>query len=265
MFISDFGFAPRTLANDINQALSQNTLPPYIDISDDNSARKGLIFCLMGNIQARKKLLELLRGYYAVTPKKEDEVIYKGFSKETAKSFIESFEKYLKDNADQIEALRIIYNSEDTVITYSMLTELQDKLIAENGQFTPYYIWKNYKILDNDGSVDDLDTKQSIKALTHLIQLVRYAYKKSDKLVSLIKGYSQRFNLYCGQAQRELTEDQKEIMKQIADYIIEEGSISTNELNSYDTDLWRRAVKSFGIPALTQEIIKLSKFILKAA
>lgn len=265
MFISDFGFAPRTLANDINQALSQNTLPPYIDISEDNSVRKGLIFCLMGNIQARKKLLELLRGYYAVTPEKEDEIIYKGFSKETAKSFIESFEKYLKNNADKIEALRIIYNSEDTVITYSMLTELQDKLIAENGQFTPYYIWKNYKILDNDGSVDDLDTKQSIKALTHLIQLVRYAYKKSDKLVSLIKGYSQRFNLYCGQAQRELTEDQKEIMKQIADYIIEEGSISTTELNSYDTDLWRRAVKNFGIPALTQEIIKLSKFILKAA
>ena len=265
MFISDFGFAPRTLANNINLALSQNTLPPYIDISDDNSARKGLIFCLMGNIQARKKLLELLRGYYAVTPKKEDKVIYKGFSKETAKSFIESFEKYLKNNADKIEALRIIYNSEDTVITYSMLTELQDKLIAENGQFTPYYIWKNYKILDNDGNVDDLDTKQSIKALTHLIQLVRYAYKKSDKLVSLIKGYSQRFNLYCGQAQRELTEDQKEIMKQIADYIIEEGSISTTELNTYDTDLWRRAVKSFGVPALTQEIIKLSKFILKAA
>ena len=265
MFISDFGFAPRTLANDINQALSQNTLPPYIDISEDNSARKGLIFCLMGNLRARKKLLELLRGYYAVTPEKEDEVIYKGFSKETAKSFIESFEKYLKDNADQIEALRIIYNSEDTVITYSMLTELQDKLVAENGQFTPYYIWKNYKILDNDGNVDDLDTKQSIKALTHLIQLVRYAYKKSDKLVSLIKGYSQRFNLYCGQAQRELTEDQKEIMKQIADYIIEEGSISTTELNTYDTDLWRRAVKSFGVPALTQEIIKLSKFILKAA
>lgn len=265
MFVADYGFAPRTLANSINQALSQNTLPPYKSISDDNIARKNLIFCLMSNLQARKKLLELLRGYYAVTPEKEDKVLYKGFSKETAKSFIETFEKYLKDNADKIEALRIIYNSEDTVITYSMLTELQDKLIAENGQFTPYYIWKNYKILDNDGSVDDLDTKQSIKALTHLIQLVRYAYKKSDKLVSLIKGYSQRFNLYCGQAQRELTDDQKDIMKQIADYIIEEGSLSTNELNSYDTDLWRRAVKSFGVPALTQEIIKLSKFILKAA
>lgn len=265
MFISDYGFSPRVLANNINQALSQNLLPPYENISDENYARKNLIFCLMSNLSARKKLLEMLRGYYAVTPEKEDEVIYKGFSKETAKSFIANFEQYLNDNADKIEALRIIYNSEDTVITYSMLTELQDKLIAENGQFTPYYIWKNYKILDNNGNVEELDTKQNIKALTHLIQLVRYAYRKSNKLVSLIKGYSQRFSLYCGQAQRELTDDQKEIMKQIADYIIEEGAISIKELNAFDTDLWRKGIKNFGAPVLSEEIITLAKFILKAA
>ena len=54
-------------------------------------------------------------------------------------------------------------------------------------------------------------------------------------------------------------------MKQIADYIVEEGSISTSELNSFDTDLWRKAMKSFGAPALAQEIVTLSKFILKAA
>ena len=265
MFISDYGFSPRGLANNINQSLSQNLLPPYENISDENLARKNLIFCLMSNLSARKKLLEMLRGYYAVTPEKEDEVIYKGFSKETAKSFIANFEQYLNNNADKIEALRIIYNSEDTVITYSMLTELQDKLIAENGQFTPYYIWKNYKILDNDGNVEEVDTKQNIKALTHLIQLVRYAYRKSNKLVSLIKGYSQRFSLYCGQAQRKLTDDQKEIMKQIADYIIEEGAISIKELNAFDTDLWRKGIKNFGAPVLSEEIITLAKFILKAA
>ena len=265
MFIFDYGFSPRGLANNINQSLSQNLLPPYENISDENLARKKLIFCLMSNLSVRKKLLEMLRGYYAVTPEKEDEVIYKGFSKETAKSFIANFEQYLNNNADKIEALRIIYNSEDTVITYSMLTELQDKLIAENGQFTPYYIWKNYKILDNDGNVEEVDTKQNIKALTHLIQLVRYAYRKSNKLVSLIKGYSQRFSLYCGQAQRKLTDDQKKIMKQIADYIIEEGAISIKELNAFDTDLWRKGIKNFGAPVLSEEIITLAKFILKAA
>ena len=264
IFISDYGFAPKTLAYQINTALSQGTLPPFTSASNDNSVRNSLISCLMLNLDARKKLLELHRGYYAIAPG-EDEIIDKGFTKEAAKSFIDSFEKYLNDNADKIEALRIIYNSEDTVITYSMLSDLRDKLLSENRLFTPYNIWSNYKMLDTNGDVEDLDVKQNIKALTHLIQLVRFVYKKTDKLKSLLKGYSQRFTLYCGQAQRPLSPDQQEIMKAIADYIINEGSISVTELNSIDTDLWRKAVKSFGIPALTAEMIDLSKFILKAA
>lgn len=264
MFISDFGFAPKTLANDINIALSQEILPPYQSISDDNTDRKKLISCLILNLSARKRLLELKRGYYAIAPD-EDEIIDKGFSKETARSFIDSFEKYINDNADSIEALRIIYNSEDAVITYSMLTELQDKLISENRLFTPYNIWSNYKLIDDSGNVDDLDVKQNIKALTHLIQLVRYGYKKNDKLKSLLKGYVQRFTLYCGQAQRPLTDSQQAIMKQIADYIINEGAISVSELNETDTDLWRKAVSAFGISALSSEIIELSKFILRVA
>lgn len=174
IFISDYGFAPKTLAYQINTALSQGTLPPFTSASNDNSARNSLISCLMLNLDARKKLLELHRGYYAIAPG-EDEIIDKGFTKEAAKSFIDSFEKYLNDNADKIEALRIIYNSEDTVITYSMLSDLRDKLLSENRLFTPYNIWSNYKMLDMNGDVEDLDVKQNIKALTHLIQLVRYS------------------------------------------------------------------------------------------
>lgn len=264
IFISDYGFAPRTLANRINKALSDGNLPDYTSISADNTERKNLIHCLISDLEARKKLLEMHRGYYAVVPDK-DETIYKGFSKESARTFIESFEKYLYENADKIEALRIIYNSEDTVITYSMLAELRDKLIAENRLFTPFAIWSNYKLLDVDGNVEELDVRQNVKALTHLIQLVRFAYRKNNSLKSLLKSYSQRFILYCGQNQRNLTSDQQEIMKQIADYIINEGAVSVMELNAIDTDLWRKAVTNFGVPDLTAEIIELSKFILKAA
>ena len=264
IFISNFGFAPKTLANTINKALSKGILPEYISISEPNTERKNLVSCLISNIGARKKLLEMHRGYFAVAPDK-DEIIYKGFSKETARTFIKSFEKYLRENADEIEALRIIYNSEDTLITHSMLTELQDKLISENYLFKPYTIWRNYKLLDVDGTVEELDKKQNINALTHLIQLVRFAYKKSSNLRSLIKGYSRRFSLYCGQNQRSLTPEQQEIMKQIADYVINDGYIDAMELNAVDTDLWRKAITSFGAPALTSEMIELSKFILKVA
>jgi len=263
-FVSDFGFAPKSLAHTINTALANGALPPYEGVSEANVERKSLIYCLISNLAAREKLLEMHRGYYAIAPD-DDEVLYADFSKESAREYIDAFEAYLNANADKIEALRIIYNSEDTVITYSMLTELQEKLIAENRLFRPYEIWRNYKLLDSEGIVDDLDVKQNFKALTHLIQLARFAYKKTGNLKSLLKGYSQRFNLYCGQMQRVLSPAQREIMRQIADYIIVEGSVSISELNSFDPELWKKAIINFGAPALKNEIIELSKFILKAA
>lgn len=263
-FISDFGFAPKSLANNINIALIEQKLPPFRNISDDNKDRKELISSLILSVEARKKLLEMQRGYYVIS-NNEDEIIEKGFSKENAKSFIESFEEYLNNNADKLEALRIIYNSEDEVITYSMLVELQDKLITENIRFTPYNIWNNYKMLDQDGNVEELDMKQNLNALTHLIQLVRFAYKKNNHLKSLIKGYARRFTLYCGQAQRILTVEQQEIMKKIAEYIIEEGAIDSIELNEIDTDLWRKAIMNFKQEELNIEMISLSKFILRTA
>ena len=54
-------------------------------------------------------------------------------------------------------------------------------------------------------------------------------------------------------------------MRKIADYIIVEGSVSIKELNSFDPELWKQAIKSFGVPALNNEIVEVSRFILKAA
>ena len=120
-------------------------------------------------------------------------------------------------------------------------------------------------MLDTNGDVEDLDVKQNIKALTHLIQLVRYAYKKTGNLKSLFKGYTQRFTLYCGQTQRVLTDDQCEIMKQVAEYIIVNGGLTYTELQQNVEELWKVAYNSFGKQRLSAELIDLSKFILKAA
>ena len=264
IFISNYGFAPRKLANDINTAFAEGTMVEYVSPSHDNTERMAHIYCLIGNLQARNKLLEMQRGYM-VESDDEDHVLYAGFSKESAKTYIENFEKYLEDNKDSIEALRIIYNSEDTVITHDMLMELRDRLLAESRQYGVYQIWKNYKLLDEQGNVELLDGKTNVNALTNLIQIVRYAYKKNQKLTSLINGYAQRFSLYCGQNQRILSEEQKDIMQQIADYIINDGAISVMELNETDTELWKKAVKSFGSATLAGEIQTLSKFILKVA
>ena len=264
-FISEYGFAPKAIAFNIQESFDHEALPPYNSPSDDNTERMNLIADLICSIPARRKLLEMQRGYVVRTEDDPDELIYAGFSKETAKTFIENFERYLEENKDSIEALRIIYNSEDTVITHSMLVELRDRLLAESRQYGVYQIWKNYKVLDDTGDVDELDVKTNVNALTNLIQIVRYAYKKNQKLTSLIKGYAQRFSLYCGQAQRVLTDDQKEIMRQIAEFVINDGAITVMELNEIDTDLWRRGVISLTAPVLAEEMQTMARFLLKAA
>ena len=265
IFRNSFGFEPRGLADSINSALAKGTLPEYNSPSGDNQVRFNLIACLITDITARKKLLEMHRGYYAITPEGQDQVIFAGFSKETAKSFIETFEEYLNNNKDSIEALRIIYNSEDTVITREMLLELRDRLIVQNKQYTPDYIWNNYKTLDSSGSVDEFDVKKNSAVLTDLIQIVRFAFRKSTKLIRLHSVFNQRFNLYCGQTQRDLSDDQVAIMRQIAEYIVSQGAITTKELNDIDTDLWRKGIISFGKNAFIAETDLLSKFLLRVA
>lgn len=264
-FITEYGFAPKTIAFSIQEAFDHGSLPPYTSPSEPNTERMDLIGNLIFSIPARRKLLEMQRGYVVKTEADPDELIYAGFSKETAKAFIDNFEYYLEENKDSIEALRIIYNSEDALLTHRMLVELRDRLLAESRQYGVYQIWKNYKVLDDTGDVDELDVKTNVNALTNLIQIVRFAYKKNQKLTSLIKGYAQRFSLYCGQAQRVLTEDQKDIMRQIAEFVINDGAISMMELNEVDTDLWRKGVISLTAPILEEEMQLMARFLLKTA
>ena len=262
-FEDNFHFTPRSLAKNIYTAIENNSLEIYISPSGNNLSRKALINCLIGNQDAKKKLIEMYHGYLITTKNDTDEVIYAGFSKETARSFIANFEKYLIVNKDKIEALRIIYNSEEITITYSMLLDLRDRLLSENPQYKKEIIWHNYKILSEK---DEVDVIKNQKVLTDLIQIVRYAFKKTQRLTSLFNVYSQRFNLYCGRAQRELSETQKQVMKKIADYIVYNGAISFDELRNLDSDLWKSAIQSFGKPTLVvNEMQYLSNFILKAA
>ena len=264
-FITNFGFSPKTIAYRIQEAYDNELLPAYISPSNDNAERMDLIIDLIGNTPARRKLLEMQHGYFVTTEDDPDNLIYAGFSKETAQSFIDNFEKYLYENKDGIEALRIIYNSEDIVITHSMLVELRDSLLSESRQYSPYQIWRNYKVIDEVGNVDDLDTKANFNALTNLIQIVRFAFNKNQKLTALIKGYAQRFNLYCGQVQRALSDNQIKIMRQIAEFVINDGAITVEDLNEIDTDLWRKGVSSFTIPVLDEEMQAMSKILLKVA
>ena len=264
-FFDKFGFYPVYISEEIKKAFEDGSLPEYKNPSEPNIERKGLISKLLLDPEARAKLLELKKGYVVFAPDSPDELIYKGFSIEEAKKFIENFEKCLMDHKDSIEALRIIYNSENKHITHSMLIDLRDKLLNLNRQYVPSFIWKNYQRIDNEGKVLELDLKRNVNALTNLIQIARYVYGKTNKLSSLYSVFAQRFNLYVGSTNHNLSQTQVEIMKKIAEYIVEDGYINSQELNDIDTDLWRKGITEFGPQLFISEMQMLSKFVLGAA
>lgn len=263
--ITKYNFSPKNLAVRINNCIENNTFPAYVNISDPNLERKELINELISNIAVRNKVLELYKGYRVSFSDNQDEVIYKGFSIESAKPFIDNFENYINTHVEEIEALRILYNGNNEIITHDMLIDVQDKLLNENSLFKPYSIWTNYQVLDN-ANVEKIDTKYNVNALTNYISLCNYAMKKSSRLSSLFGQYLKRYNLYLGMSQRTLNEEQEKVMKRISEYIINGGAITSEELNIIDTDLWRNGINAFkNIQSLSNEMSTLAKFILKVA
>lgn len=75
-----------------------------------------------------------------------------------------------------------------------------------------------------------------------------------------------RFELWCGQNQRPLTSEQKEIIRSVVNYIVANGSSTMNDIKEDDKPFVAQMVRTFGsADAVNTAIISLSQFILKAA
>lgn len=242
-------------------------LPEFKDISLPNNERKDLVSAIIDNPKARAKVNEINKGFIKILDEGTDAVVYAGFSVDESKNYTEIFEKYIKDHKDEVEALRIIYNSEDVAITYEMLLDLKTKLHKHNPVLTTKNLWGYYNTLSNNGKLGNRKVKKleetEVELLTDLIQLVRFAFQKEDTLYSLQGLSAQRFELYCGQNQRPLTDGQKAILKKIAQFVIQNGCISNITLAKYNKQLLMQVAPIWGPENFNSEVQKLSKFLFQ--
>lgn len=235
----------KELSSRIYDALEKGILPPFISTEKPNSERKGLVSPLANHADARRYLLILAAGFVNTLMPGEDTLISKGFSIEDAKNTTEAFEEFCRENADEIEALRIIYNNEGEPITYSMLKDLEHKLKMANNHFTPKQIWNSYAIL-SPSKVKRSTTKEESDALTNIIQLVRFAFRQIDRLDSVVITSKQYFNLWLGQNQREITDKQREVISRIVDYIASNGACTVRDIREDDATHAAQMIRAFG-------------------
>ncbi len=242
-------------------------LPEFKDISLPNNERKDLVSAIIDNPKVRAKVNEINKGFIKILDEGTDAVVYAGLSVDESRNYTEIFEKYIDEHKDEVEALRIIYNSEDVAITYEMLLDLKNKLHKHNPVLTTKNLWGYYNTLSNNGKLGNRKVKKleetEVELLTDLIQLVRFAFQKEDSLYSLQGLSAQRFELYCGQNQRTLTDDQKAILKKIAQFVIQNGCISNITLAKYNKQLLMQVAPIWGPENFNSEVQKLSKFLFR--
>ena len=258
------GFWPQEFAGKLYQALSNRKLPPFEDINAENRERMQLLSPLIENIEARKKLVEIARGYFKTLIDTKDVIESSGFSHEDAQRSTEAFEQYVFSHHDEILALRLIYNAQASKLTSDNLRDLNRQLSEALPFFNVIRQWNDYTLL-KPKSVRKLSTGVDAEALTNLIQLVRFAYGQIDELCSLPSLAAQRFELWCGQKQNELpmTQEQKELFRTVAKYIVSNGAYSFASLRRLDPNLANRLVRFFGNAAAANDpILSLNAFMI---
>ncbi len=237
-------------------------LPPFADVNAPNLERKALVAPVANHADARKYILTLAAGFVNTLMPGEDTLISKGFSVEEAQNTTEAFEQYCRDHRDTIEALRILYNNEGTPVTCQMLKDLEAKLLMANSRFEKRTLWNLYAITCGD-KVRRATKKAETEALTNIIQLVRFAYRQTERLESVLPTAGKWFNLWCGQKQQNISPKQKEVLARVVDYIATNGACGVDELDSAKPEDANKLVWAFGKKSLADEALySLYKFVV---
>ena len=261
-FISLAHISMMDIASNIFDALDQGSLPKYVNVNESNTTRKALVRNIANEPDAREFLLILNAGFIETLMPGEDTLISKGFSQEEAQTTTSAFEAYCEEHKDEIEALRIIYNNQGDPLTYTILKDLENKLKFASSKFNTSLLWNSYAII-NPQMVKHSSTKEEKEALTNIIQLVRYAFHQIERLESLYPSASQRFNLWCGQNQRPLTEEQIGVMQQVFSYIASNGYCTITEIKDNDKTQAAQLIRAFGGKSIANEALSsLSQFII---
>ncbi|MCQ2976259.1 MAG: DEAD/DEAH box helicase family protein [Bacteroidales bacterium] len=266
--LADFEFMckinMKQLASNIYEELDNHKLPPFVSVNEDNKERKTLVRPITASPEARELLLEINAGYINILKPGNDELLYSDFSQVDAEKTTNDFKNFVTDQSDKIEALRIIYNNTQEAITQKMLFDLQTKMIKASHEFNTQHLWDCYSIIYPE-KVTKFYDKSQVKALTNIIQLVRFALNRIDSLHSISSTANQYFELFCGKRNRNITPTQRNILSQVVNHIISNGYINVANIREYQPSLAMQFIQEFnGAKSANETLYQLAEMLISA-
>jgi type I restriction enzyme R subunit len=183
--------------------------------------------------ELRHRLVELRRQQeQMIDASSADELLEAGYSKDAtnrARETIESFERFIGDNKDEIVALQVLYSRpHQKRLTFAQIKELANEIAKPPRQWTPEKLWQAYEALDRSrvrGS--------GRRVLTDLVTLVRFALREDAELVPFPQQVAERYRAWVLQQEnqgREFTPEQYGWLERIRDTIAASLGISREDL-----------------------------------
>jgi type I restriction enzyme R subunit len=188
---------------------------------------------LATNPELRDRLVELRRQQeQMIDATSADELVEAGYSKDAtdrARETVESFERFVAENRDEITALQVLYSRPHRQqLTFAQIKELANEIAKPPRQWTPDRLWAAYEALDRSrvrGS--------GRRVLTDLVTLVRFALHEDDELVPFPDHVAERYHAWLLQqenAGREFTPEQLAWLDRIRDTIASSLGVSREDL-----------------------------------
>lgn len=152
----------------------------------------------------------------------QDKVIEAAFSAdalERAKGIVQSFEKFIQDNKDEITALQILYSRPYKAgLKFEDIKELANAIEKPPHLWNESQLWQAYAALDKS-KVKGTTTK---RILTDLVSLVRFAIHQDNELVPFPERVNANFKSWLAQQEsggKKFSPEQRRWLEMIRDHI----------------------------------------------
>jgi len=161
-----------------------------------------------------------------------DDVIFSGYdakAQEKAHTMVETFQKFIEENRDEITALQIFYSKPygDRHLTLKQIKELAEAIEKPPLNFTPSRLWQAYEQLERS-KVKGAGAK---KLLTDIISLLRFATGESEVLEPFTETVNERFQRWLDLQGRDFSPEQREWLEMIKSHISTSLGIDENDFD----------------------------------
>jgi len=223
----------------IQAARTEHGLAPDQEPTEEQiaEARKRLLVesvrPLATNPRLRTALVEVKKIVEQIIDEvSRDELVDAGYdaaARERARELVHSFEKFLAEHRDEIDALQFFYSRPYRErLRYRDIKALHEAISVPPRSWTPERLWQAYELIEKN----KVRGASAERRLTDIVSLVRFALHQQDELVPFADQVRERFDHWLAQQEnrgRVFTEEQRRWLEMIRDHVAQSLEIDMED------------------------------------